>query len=87
MKDMPFRLDSVVDLTRYVEKDHFQSKLDDKSGYDHVLLDEESQTLMGFQWGGWWFVNRVLPFRWKISPYVYQESHALSTSMIAIWDS
>lgn len=71
MKDMPFRLDSLIDLTRYVEKEHFQSKLDDKSGYDHVLMDEESKSLMGFQWGGWWFVSNVLPFGWKMSPYIY----------------
>ncbi|KAK3753769.1 hypothetical protein QZH41_003888 [Actinostola sp. cb2023] len=72
MRDMPFHLESVGDLTRYVDKNHFQSKLDDKSGYDHVLMDEESRILMGFQWGGWWFVNNVLPFGWKISPYIYQ---------------
>ena len=72
MRDMPFSLDSVVNLTRYVEESHFQTKLDDKSGYDHVLLDSASRPLVGFQWGGWWLVNKVLPFGWKISPYVYQ---------------
>ena len=46
MRDMPFRLDSLVDVTRYLEKDHFQTKLDDKSGYDHVLMDDESRLLM-----------------------------------------
>lgn len=39
MRDMPFVLDSVVHLTRYVDKGHWQTKLDDKSGYNHVLLD------------------------------------------------
>ena len=37
-----------------------------------VLMDEESRILMGFQWGGWWFVNPMLPFGWKILPYIYQ---------------
>jgi len=50
MQDMPFRVDSLVDVTRYLEKDHFQTKLDDKSGYDHVLMDDDSRLLMGFQW-------------------------------------
>ena len=45
---MPFRLDSVLDVTRYLEKNHFQSKLNDKSGYDHVLMDDESRLLMVF---------------------------------------
>lgn len=38
MRDMPFSLDSVVHLTRYVGKGHWQTMLDDKSGYDHALL-------------------------------------------------
>ena len=79
---MPFRLDSLIDVTRYVEKDHFQTKLDDKSGYDHVLMDDESRLLMGFQWGGWWFVNHVLPFGWKISPYIYQSLGMVATQEI-----
>ena len=79
MKDMPFSLDSAVDLTRYVDRDHYQTKLDDKSGYDHVLMDDESRLYMGFQWGGWWFINNVLPFGWKISPYVYQTLGMVAT--------
>ena len=79
IKDMPFRLDSVIDLTCYVGKNHYQSKLDDKSGYDHVLMDDESRMYMGFQWGGWWFVNNVLPFGWKISPYIYQTLGMVAT--------
>ena len=42
MRDRPFRLDSLVDVTCYLEKKHFQTKLDDKSGYDHVLMDDDS---------------------------------------------
>ena len=82
MRDMPFRLDSLVDVTRYLEKNHFQTKLDDKSGYDHVLMDDDSRLLMGFQWGGWWFVNHVLPFGWKISPYIYQSLGMVTTQEI-----
>jgi hypothetical protein len=79
MRDKPFKLDSVVDLTRYVGPDHYQTKLDDKSGYDHVLITDDSRPWMGFQWGGWWFVNNVLPFGWKISPYIYQTLGMVAT--------
>ena len=47
------------------------TKCDDKSGYDHVLLSEDSQTYFGFSFGGLWFVCITLPFGWKISPYIY----------------
>ena len=36
------------------------SKIDDKSGYDHVLLDEDSRQFFGFQWQGWYLVNATL---------------------------
>ena len=47
------------------------TKCDDKSGYDHVLLSSSSQTYVGFEFGGFWFVCATLPFGWKISPYIY----------------
>ena len=63
MKDVPFGLDSVMNLPRY-----------DKSGYDHLFLTEDSPTLFGIQWGGWYFVYNTLPFGWKISPFVYHST-------------
>ena len=41
MHDMPFSLDRLIDLPRYVGKDTYQTVLDDKSGYDHILLSED----------------------------------------------
>ena len=55
MLEKPFSLDKVTDLPRYVFKDSYQTVLDDKSGYDHLLLSEESCTYFGIQWGGWFF--------------------------------
>ena len=37
MQDKPFKLDHVGDLPRYVSRNSYQSVLDDKSGYDHIL--------------------------------------------------
>jgi hypothetical protein len=67
MRDMPFSLDNLSDLPRYVGKYHYQTVLDDKSGYDHILLTED----ILYQFSGWYFVYNTLPFGWKISPYVY----------------
>ena len=74
MRDMPFKLDTLLNLPRYVSRDTYQTILDDKSGYDHLLLTEESRTFFGIQWGGWYFVYNTLPFGWKISPFVYHST-------------
>ena len=70
MKDCPFSLDKLVDVKCYIYKDSYFTKCA-KSGYDHVHLQESSQELFGFQWGGWGFVSTTLPFGWKESPYIY----------------
>ena len=70
MKDMPFKLDTLLDLPRCVGRDTYQTILDDKSGYDHLLLSVESGKFFGMQWGGWYFVYNTLLFGWKISPFV-----------------
>ena len=71
MRDMPFSLDKLADVPRFTYKGSFMTKCDDKSGYDHVLLSENSQTYFGFSFGGLWLVCTTLPFGWKISPYIY----------------
>ena len=62
MKDKSFKLDSLRDLPRYVSKGSYQTILDDKSGYDHILMTEESRTCFGFQWAGWYFTYCILSF-------------------------
>ena len=47
MRDKPFSLDSLNDLPWYVAKDSYQTVLDDKSGYDQILLSDESRTFLG----------------------------------------
>ena len=81
MRDKPFTLDSLNDLQRYVAKDSYQTVLDDKSGSSHILLTDESRTLFGIQWGGWYFTYNSLPFGWKISPYVYHTTGLLATNL------
>lgn len=53
MKDCPFSLDRVTDVKNYVYRNSFMTKCDDKSGYDHVRISEESTQYFGFEWAGW----------------------------------
>ena len=84
MCDMPFSLDSISDLPRYVQRDTYQTVLDDKSGYDHILLTEESRTFFGIQSGGWYFTYNMLPFGWKIAPYVYHTTGLLASNFFLL---
>ena len=82
VKDLPFSLDYLSDLPRYVGLGHFQSVCDDKSGYDHISLTEDSQPLFGLAWKGCFFVYRTLPFGWKASAFIYHSVGLIATSHI-----
>ena len=70
MVDKPFRLDNLSHLPRYLTKGSYQTVLDDKSGYDHILVDESSRTFFGIQWKGWYFIPNTIPFGWKLSVHM-----------------
>ena len=53
---------------------------DDKSGYDHILLTNDSRTFFGIQWGGWYFTYNTLPFGWKISLFIYHSTGLVATN-------
>lgn len=80
--DLPFSLDYLSDLPRYVGQGHFQTVCDDKSGYDHLLLTPASRTMFGLQWDGCYFVYATLPFGWKASAYVYHSTGLVATSYV-----
>lgn len=78
--DLPFKLDHLPDLPRYVLPGHFQTSFDDKSGYQHVLLHPLSRTFFGLEWNGVYFVFCTLPFGWKASAYIYHNLGLAVTS-------
>ena len=82
MQDKPFTLDKFCDLPCYVSKASYQTVLDDKSGYDHLLLMDDSTTFFGIQWGGWFFTYNTLPFGWKCSPYVYHNTGLVASNYL-----
>ena len=47
IKDSPFSLDYITNLPKYVGLNHSQTTLDNKSSYDHVLLQPQSRTSFG----------------------------------------
>ena len=71
MRCPPIKFDPITDLPRYVNQFHFQTKLDDKSGYDHIKLTADSKKFFGLFWKGWFFVYNTIPFGWSPSAYIY----------------
>ena len=80
IKDLPFRLDHLPDLLRYVLSGHFQTSFDDKSGCQHVLLYPSSRTFFGLEWNDVYFVFCTLSFGWKPSAYIYHSLGLAVTS-------
>ena len=62
MKTPLVTFDLITDLPSYVDPNHYQSKLDDKSGYDHFLLSEVAERFLGCI-GKVWFLSVIL-FPW-----------------------
>ena len=81
-RDLPFSLDYITGLPRYVFKYHYQTTFDDKSGYDHVRLSPESFTFVRLEWKGWYFCYKTLPFGWRASAYIYPTVGLAPTSNI-----
>ena len=71
IRDLPFKLDHLSDLPRYVSPGHFQTAIDDNSGYQHVRLHLSSETYFGLEWENMFFVFRTLLFGWKASALIY----------------
>lgn len=82
MKAPHIHFDPITDLPRYVQKNHYQSKMDDKSGYDHIMLTAASRKFFGLFWQGWFFVYNTLPFGWSPSAYVYHSVGLGASSFI-----
>lgn len=57
----------------------FMTSIEDKSGYDHVLLSESSRTYFGIQFGGCYLVYSTLPSGFKGSAYICQAIGMVAT--------
>ena len=82
INDNPFQLENLKHVPRMVSKSARMIVTDDKSGYEHVKLTQQSETYFGFQFGGWVFSYTVLPFGWKASAIIYQTIGMQITSFL-----
>ena len=68
MKAPSISFDRLMDIPQYVEQNHFQTKFDDKSGYDHLKRAELSSVYVGKD--GFFVYYYTLPFGWSPSTYI-----------------
>ena len=71
-KRRPFKLETLTDAHRLIAKDATMVTCDEKSGYDHVKLQLQSQTYFGVQFGGWIMSYTTL----GVSVYLSNNWHA-----------
>ena len=76
MVDVPFKLDSRVHLPWYVSRESYQTILDDKSRYDHLLL-----TKVGLILGS----NEVAGISSTTHSLSVGRFHRLSITQPALW--
>lgn len=69
--DKHFSLDTLKDVPRVIEENEFMTILDDKNAFDQIRIDKSNYQLFGFQWAGYYFVLKTLPFGFKLSSYIY----------------
>jgi hypothetical protein len=81
-KDNPFSLETLKDIPRIIEKGSYMTTCDEKSGYDHVLLQEDSRQYFGLCWAGWLLTYTTISFGWKASPFIYQTIGQYATGFI-----
>ncbi|KAI8517572.1 hypothetical protein Bbelb_035890 [Branchiostoma belcheri] len=52
----PFSLDPITEAPRMLRKGGYMTHTDEKSGYSHISLSENSRTYFGFEFNGFYFV-------------------------------
>lgn len=82
IKDIHFTLYTLKDIPGLVKHGAYCSSLDDKSGFDNIKLHPDSFYLMAFQWAGYIFCFRKIPFGFKLSSYVYHTLNIQAVSHI-----
>ena len=82
VSDLPFKLDTLRDVPHCINKTDKIITTDDKSGYDHILLSDNSKKYFGLVFDGWVMCYCSLPFGFKASCYIY---HSISQVVQAIY--
>lgn len=72
VKDSPFKLDTLRDVPRIVPTGSLLINTDEKSGYDHIALAQESKRFFGLMYDGWVMCYTTLPFGFKAACFIYQ---------------
>ena len=68
-----FTYETIKDPIRYIKVGDYLFTVDAKSGYYHIPVERESQTYLGFQWQGRYYVYQALPFGIGPACWVYTQ--------------
>ena len=81
-KPLPFSLDTLADIPLMVKKGAKVSALDEKSGYDHIFLTDNSRQYFGIEWDNQYYTWNTIPFGWAASAWIYHNIGMFATSYV-----
>lgn len=69
-----FQYEDLRVVLSYLEPGDWMTTMDLVDGFHHVMVNPDSQQLLGFQWEENFYMFRVLPFGMCLSPYAFTKS-------------
>lgn len=79
---VPCSLDSMIHVLRYIQKDDYLLKYDDKSGFYQLMLSLFSRNLACFEWGGYYFRYIAAAFGLPRIPGDFQLANSVGVSYL-----
>ncbi len=70
--DMPYKLDGIAEVAKFLKKDDWMCSLDLQDGYEHVPIHPEWRKYFGVCWKGQIRRFARLGFGFKLSPIIFQ---------------
>ena len=71
--DMPFSLDGIGEVAKFLKRGDWMCKLDLEDGYEHVAIREDCRRYFGACWRGEILRFARLGFGFKLSPVLFQQ--------------
>ena len=81
---LPCKLDSVLEVIGFLRKGDLLGKSDDKSGFHHLLFENESSQIAIQFWQGFFFRFRAAAFGFSVVPAMFQMANMTIVNFLRV---